>query len=429
MKTTHQATETPRPPAALARLARLGCLFAAVSLVACGPTPDTPASDGSSDSGANRGADAASGADGVDAISDDAAGHDVSAGPRLVHVTLGDHKTLADGRTADIAFDLPVGVTAIVVRVEGDPALHYILASLERDAGFSLIPKAWLDQAPVPDACVTPCANRMAAQPGAAAFLFPNTPLVDLRPGPHRLRVYAFDAKRQPAQTTVQVSLDLVRPRAPPGGWRLPVNLCLTGAMGWNAGNALDQPRLVAALVTAQQLLAPAGIALDPIRTVNVSAKGQYIASQHGPDSDLMQLFLSGDGLPNGLNVFLTERVVAVGGLPGANVVLGLAGGIPGLPNSVGHARDGIALSLVVPPGQTDVLGHTMAHEIGHYLGLFHASEAKSASGSGVHDTLPDTLPDDPTNLMFWSVGTQATKLSHEQIQVMRRSPWLVAVP
>ncbi|MCO4760883.1 MAG: hypothetical protein KC502_05225 [Myxococcales bacterium] len=389
----------------------------AMLLAACGPAEERPGPAG-------------------DVISEDATGDSASDGApqdserstaRLQHVELGTFDSSAAGLTDPIAFDLPVGVTAMVIRVEGDPAGHYIIAALERDAGFSLIPKAWLAQTPLPDACVGPCANRIAAQPGAAAFLFPNTPLVDLRPGKHSLKIFAFDAARKPMKTSVSVSLDWVRPKDPPNGWRLPINICFTSAMGWTKATGPQQPRLTAALATAKKLFGQAGITLAPIRWFDVSKSGQYIATRTGPTSDLMKLFKSGAGLPIGVNVFLTERIIKKGALPGANVALGLAGGVPGVPNSVGHARDGVVLSLHIPTGQEDVLGYTLAHELGHYLGLFHSSEAKGASGGGAHDTLPDTAEHDQHNLMYWSVTSSATQLSHEQRQVLRRSPWLIA--
>lgn len=420
---------TPRSPRWLARAVpwRFGprgrWLWCAVvlGLVSCAG-PEGATTDAQHPAGSDVAAgDAVSG----DETSDPDGG---TTGPRLTHLPLGTHATGEDGLSGPIAFDLPAGVTAMVLRVEGDSAYSYTLAGLERDAGFALVPKAWLSLSPSPQSCVSPCANRIVAQPGAAAFLFPNTPLVDLRPGPHRVRVYAFDADKAPVKTEVNVAVDLVRPAPPPVAWQLPVNLCLTGAMGWTAANVLQQPRAQQALATARSLLAQAGITIAPLRVFDVAESGSYIATQHGPSSDLAKLFKSGAGLPNGVNVFLTERVIAVGGLPGANVVLGLSGGIPGVPNAVGHMRGGVAVSLALPAGKPDVLGQALAHEIGHFLGLFHTSEAKGSGGQGAHDTLPDTPHDDPTNLMYWSVTPQAKTLSHEQVQVLRRSPWLVAV-
>jgi hypothetical protein len=67
-------------------------------------------------------------------------------------------------------------------------------------------------------------------------------------------------------------------------------------------------------------------------------------------------------------------------------------------------------------------LAAVMAHELGHYLGLFHVQES-----DGREDTLPDTRVDEPS-LMQAMPSAQATKLTESQIQVARRHPAL-AVP
>ncbi|HAN30981.1 MAG TPA: hypothetical protein DCQ06_05235 [Myxococcales bacterium] len=356
----------------------------------------------------------------------DVAGAD-SQGPaplRVQRIKLGEHSTDATGKSPKVVFDLPADVTAIVVHVDGPDEFHYTLAALTRDAGFAMIPQAWLDQTSLPDACVGPCQNRIVAQRGYAAFLFPNTPLIELRPGLHQIRVYAFDDARKPVATQVEIGVDFVRSTEVSTTLKLPMNLCFTGAKGWNAVNSVDQQRLQQAIDFAQTILSAANIEFGPIRRFDVDPQGQYIATQKPVDSDLAKLFESGAGLPKAINVFFTDRIIAAGAPPGANVALGVAGGIPGPPNEVGHIRAGVALSLHIPQGQPDLLGVTLVHEVSHYLGLFHSSEP---GPNGAHDTLVDTAEDDPKNLMYWSLSEQSLQLSHEQIQVLRRSPWLVA--
>ena len=64
----------------------------------------------------------------------------------------------------------------------------------------------------------------------------------------------------------------------------------------------------------------------------------------------------------------------------------------------------------------------TMAHEIGHFLGLFHTSE-QAIFGPQIHDPLPDTPENDDAYLMF-NTGS-GDLLSEWQGQVMRSNPWV----
>jgi hypothetical protein len=60
-------------------------------------------------------------------------------------------------------------------------------------------------------------------------------------------------------------------------------------------------------------------------------------------------------------------------------------------------------------------LGAVIAHELGHFLGLYHVLEA-----DGTEDQLVDTDPHAP-NLMQRMPSADATSLSPEQVRVMRR--------
>ena len=359
----------------------------------------------------------------------------LSCTPGHQRVELGEISTDATGRSGVLEFQAPPCTRSFVITVMGDPRYHYTLAELTPVGGLSLVPKAWLDVSASPVACLTPCANRIIAQPAAAAFLFPNNPLIEVGPGAHVLRVYAFKRAvagktgHLPVATQAKVHLDFVLgPGSTDAQLKLPVNLCLTGASGLSGPSALQHPRVVAALVTFAKLLAPAGVVAEPVRVFDVADKHRFINTIEGTQSDLSALFRAGAGLPLGLNVFLVERIdVSSGGPPGTETILGLSGGIPGPPRQMGCDRCGVVFGLAVVPGQPDLLGELMAHEISHYLGLFHSTEPPGSDGKSIHDNLLDTKPGDPTNLMYWAVTDQSTVLTAQQRAVLRLSPWLLA--
>jgi hypothetical protein len=64
-----------------------------------------------------------------------------------------------------------------------------------------------------------------------------------------------------------------------------------------------------------------------------------------------------------------------------------------------------------------DTLGAVLAHELGHYFGLFHVLEQ-----DGREDNLSDTSPD-RLNLMQAMPSPDAVTLSDSQIHIARRHP------
>ncbi|PKA06230.1 M43 family zinc metalloprotease [Leptospira ellisii] len=160
------------------------------------------------------------------------------------------------------------------------------------------------------------------------------------------------------------------------------------------------------------------------------------------------------------LNLYITREETQVGG------VLGVSGGIPGTIGLTGTPQSGMvvfieahrssgAVGSALSNADLTFLGDTMAHEAGHFLGLFHTNESAGASGSGTPnmskdplietpqcDSTQDTAPADgqvsivecnntgffnsgALNLMFWAGDgvTAQTKLTGEQGWVLRLNP------
>lgn len=361
-------------------------------------------------------------------------------GPDVWHtrVELGQVQTGFDGKTPPVTFVVPPGTTSFVLSVRGPDAWQYTLAALAGPSNLSIVPKFWLDGGPgSPWLCLDNCSNRIASSPAEAQFLVPNTPLLQVQTGEHSVQAYAFDyvppqgsvvGQRSPQLAKVELAVDFVgKPAELRKLGRLNVNLCLTGAAGITAAIALEHPRVSAALDEVRQRLAEAQLELGEVRAFDVPAEQLIFTHDASADAELSALYRTGAGLPPGLNVFLVDavQVAAKQGIP--TLVLGLAGGIPG-PLCVGGPRSGVVLSLQAAP-QGLLLGRAMAHEIGHYLGLFHSSEEHLSGQSAVHDNLPDTPEQDPDNLMFWLVNdTSAGKLTPQQADVLHHNPWVAPV-
>ena len=78
----------------------------------------------------------------------------------------------------------------------------------------------------------------------------------------------------------------------------------------------------------------------------------------------------------------------------------------------------GAPAGAVVVRGDAPALGRTIAHELGHYLGLFHLTEPASPD---IHDPLSDTPLADPDNLM--AVDGDGLVLTPDQRAVAREHP------
>src|SRR5262249_37153267 len=99
-----------------------------------------------------------------------------------------------------------------------------------------------------------------------------------------------------------------------------------------------------------------------------------------------------------------------------------ISGGIPGAALLHGTIHSGVAVnaSPAIYPLGGEQLGGVMAHEIGHFLGLYHSTERAMVLYGD--DPLADTMTDDKTNLMYYVALSSARTLSKGQGFVMLRS-------
>lgn len=224
-----------------------------------------------------------------------------------------------------------------------------------------------------------------------------------------------------------------IRAGASPTSSTLAIQPYITGTQ-YTAGDIAEGLSIMASIFTNS------GLGVDLKNTI-VITDSQYATVNasftHSNTEALVSM-----GLANVINLFIVEDFLGYS-------VLGMAPSIPGSLGITGR-YNGVLVALESHLSGTSlnhqVLGGTMAHEIGHFLGLFHTTE----HGGDYFDPLADTpqcdINRDATenggngdgivlsnecigygadNLMFWTASPEVnnTFLSSDQIHILNYSP------
>lgn len=428
-------------------------LFLTAALVACGDDDksgsngaDTP--DISETSVDNDGETA----DDVDGVDDAEVSPDVDPpGPTLADsvLLLEDDYVMSFGNSRSIMVEVPDNVVALTISVEGDPATTYGLGSWIGPNGFELVYGTWTSSQEGQGGLCLSCKNRIALSGGAFGAIAPNNPESQVEAGLHTFTLFGYtpspvvqgqgacgdnichfldqfqcqrDCGSSPASgaVTVRVHAKLAEGGLPATGV-LDLNLHFTGAQGLTAESAKIDTTFQGYLAAMDTIYQTVGIRLGEVTYRDIDASYKTIESLDGADSDLQAMFALSEGNPNAVNLFFVDELSA-GAFGGFGVILGIAGGIPGPPLVQGSPRSGVAIAIKPIQGMPAGIDTTMAHEVGHFLGLFHTSE-QAFFPPQIHDPLPDTPENDESFLMF-NTGS-GNKLSEWQGRVMRQNPFV----
>ena len=267
--------------------------------------------------------------------------------------------------------------------------------------------------------------------PGPLSALYPNSPRLALVPGNYGFTFGAFQNTQAKLTAVVKTAKGLL------SGGQLPVVLWFTKQGRISAASAPNDTQLQQALAILQNVYAGANIQLGPYYYLDVPGTLGQGAAVIDDDGELADLFAAaGSSAQQGLNLFFVEQFA---GDEGGYVTLGQSGGIPGPPSLPGLPHAGVAVAVAYLDEDVERFAQTMAHEAGHYLGLFHTSEANGKSFDPLLDTAQCPSKHDgdadgylsakecqglgADNLMFWLAGGAQTVLSADQRYVLVRNP------
>lgn len=203
------------------------------------------------------------------------------------------------------------------------------------------------------------------------------------------------------------------------------------------AGSTGTDTELIAALDEAvdhwKDLYEAVGITVETSQTTWQTADA-LSAPGHG-DGQTYEDIAAATGLR-------TVRIVVVENIAGYDDIYGISGDIPGPMTAT--SRSAVLLSALYAEGPTTgfspadrrILGETLAHEVGHYLGLYHPVETTWDLWDGLDDTTEcageqsciDALAD---NLMFpfpvcgFASCTPQEGITDDQSGVLHRNPFV----
>lgn len=309
----------------------------------------------------------------------------------------------------------------IVVAVPADATA--ISVTLEHDGVITGFDRVLFNGIVVASSYEEPALTVFDGDLEASTFLMPNNERTRLAEGCLVIEPYAA-GRLQGEEFTVTV----VMRRAAPGV-RLDLNVAIMD------GTEIDDGEIEAALVVVDEVYATNNApSLGSIDLYDV--EGPNVVDAEGAElNDVRSIVYDA---PDRMNIILVSSFTEVG-------TLGIASGIPAPPFS-GTVGSGLVIAVdehLDASGtalDTRLLGETIAHELGHMMGLYHTTEDNGADFDVIADTArcpgsADVDGDgeysaeecrdwDGANLMFWVAGDfSQSALSPMQAEVLSAYP------
>lgn len=441
------------PPTAVAAAADTGLgLDAAADVVAPDVTADT-----ATDAAADSQADAVK-ADTPDAATDLGPGDvglptpvtvpsDLPAGVVAFHLGVAGLDTV--GKSKDYKLNLPADAVSALVVVRGHHPGFFQVSKIVAPNG-ALLAKGKCGTEP----CIE-CLNRVGPMPATGGALLPSSTGVAAFAGNWTFGSCGFQWQKQggtfaPAPFVGPAVETVAFVRSAPGGvakgGRLQLRLFCTGGGGITAAAALKDVRVVNMLTGAKLIFGAIGIELALI-DVRDTAPGHTVielpedlTTTGASDLDLLFAEAATVGGSAVIDLFLVDQLL--GGSESKGIVGGVAGGIPGPAFFHGIPRAGIAIALGNQGKEGALLGRILAHEIGHFLGLWHPSEHNGKAFDPIDDTPECTAAKDADkdgsvsleecaalgadNVLFWTALPKPAVLSPGQAEIVRGHPLLL---
>lgn len=329
-------------------------------------------------------------------------------------VTLVDKITLAPGQTAGpYTVNVPSSSGSLTILADGGDAGDIDISDITDPSGFLMIS---------PDPNSYPIGINMAQGPGqsAVSFTIPHGGDYEFRAGTWTFSVTHFDS---PDGAPREVSIYTMVKNAP--GGIININLWIVAIPDYQGDG---DPNLKILTDEFRRIFSSAGFTIGAVNIIrlegDIANRLTYLDSssdknRNDQSDDLDELFRLSSGVGNDYpNIFLVRHI-------GGGGILGIAGGIPGPQIIQGTAHSGVAVNMLggfsaLTPDFLAMQGATMAHELGHVLGLFHTTESDGKNFDPISDTprCPESEYDtngdglvsanecasvDGGNLMFWA--------------------------
>ncbi|MEE2756027.1 MAG: hypothetical protein VYA30_05180 [Myxococcota bacterium] len=325
-----------------------------------------------------------------------------------------------DNGLGQVSFIVPSNALSITVIIWGVDDGWYGIDGWQDETGYALIPSGWPALEGNEAGCYR-CNNFATQSAGVSTTIAPNRPGAAINAGRHVVDIVGWVDGF--AADEVRVSVLIKQGPIWPDTGTIDLNLYFTGAQGWTADSVQTDPYFAACIDRVIDLYGRAGIRLGEMAYHDIDSEFAIVSIEEG-DESLGRLVGQSVAAPHhGANVFFVDEILT-GDIDFPSIP-GVAAAVPNPPFLPGTVASGVAVAtkgpLSVPPGNRfldpPAIGQTIAHELGHALGLVHTSEYDGVT----HDVFDDTLEDDNRYLMH-ADGTGA-ELSAQQIRALMANP------